>query len=457
MLHRRRALGALVLGVLGLAGLTGCDNTVNIRIIQINLQDVFPAGNGYTPEAASEGGGDCMFNPNSFDVKLLLLGNTRTRTLEMIQDGDLLGECTFAVGEGVSDDKTCYFNAKSLDVVKSTVERLSRPCDSQSPCDDGWSCNQYDRLCEAPIDLTVKSVEYHPVGNPNADKGRIVSLVVDNSGSIAGISSVGEHTESKTDPENDRLAAATIFVKALGPDDRVGVYALSGSGSDGVIFKSLELSNGRGTGFLPPTSGVVTQAIGELQRGAQGGTPIWDGIIQAVRDMDGAVDLDHYVPSIVLFTDGYKKQDLDGAEAQVEYGPDATFDDALAAVTSGPYPIPVFIVHLENKVRTPLGRDPKLAQLACASGGAYYYVTDPVETKTPYQKFFEHMTRGYYLAHFGYQALRLDDRFPAGEDYAINATVNVTIGGRSVPFHLEDGNIRGMRFDSRVFVRKEAQ
>jgi len=461
---RRRFDWALLVGALGVASMLGCDNTVNIRVLQISLREIYPVGASYTlPEGSEAGAATCEVNDRSFDLKLLLLGNTRERTLEQVQDGDLLQDCTFRVGPGQSDADTCYLNDMAVTFEKATAERLSAPCQADADCGEGWTCNRVDGVCERPLTLNVTDVEYVDLADVSSGdrKPRAIALIIDNSGSNAGMNSDGEYTETPTDAPKARLTAAVSLLRALEPGDRVGVFALSGTGESGVRFVSEQFGEEAGLaggGFYSGSEGhaVVEDSIDWLDGHEQGGTPVWDAIeiaAQALHDMDGAAD---YAPSIVLITDGYRSQDLaDPVAAREEYGPLATSDDALAALRDAP--APVFIAHLENSlaVRQVLGRDARLEEVACASGGAYYRMERPDDLKTPFQVFLSHLTRGYYRLQIGYEALS-GRSFPPGEDYAITGSAKVNLGGGMNPvrFQLSRGTLQGRIFDSRVFVTK---
>jgi len=456
-----RRLGlALLAGVLGVASLVGCDNTVNIRILQINLREIYPAGSTYSVDGD---GAACEPNGETFDLKLLLLGNTPQRTLEQVRDGDLLQNCVFEVGPGNSDGGTCYFNDASFTFEAANAQRLSALCDSDEACAEGWTCSPTDRVCQRPIELGVRDVEYVRYGNPDERKvkGRIMSLIIDNSGSVRGMNSEGEYLETPTDPNDERLAASVALIQSLDPADRVGVFSMSGIGETGVRHESRKLGDTAGLGGLGFYGGdrgrrVVVEAVNSLDAIESGGTPVWDAVVLAADAMDQAASFNEYTPSILLVTDGYRKQDLDTIEAAMdEHGPVASFTDALDAVQDKG--IPVFVVHLENTlaVKQILGRDARLEELACASGGAYYRMERPQSLKTPFQLFFQHLTEGYYRVLVGYEDLT-SSRFPAGEEYAVTASVKVDLGETIQParFQLERGSIRGRDFDSRVFVTK---
>ena len=462
-----RLFGALIVGTLCLAVVTGCDQTVRIALLTKDLQKIYVAGGGYTPLSDGAGGGlTCDINQDSFDLKVLLLGNTKERDLEILRDGDLLENCVFELGESVNDSNICRFNPESIERRKATVERLSTLCVRDDECDEGWTCNLLDGFCEAHIDLQVRDVafERYPDVEEDEVKGRLIAIIVDNSGSIQGRHGEGTPPGNFTDPNDVRLAAATTLVDSLDPGrDRVGIYAMSGTGgTDGVRFVSKDKGGeAQGGGFYRTVRGheIVKQAIDELGRNEQGGTPIWDGIAIAADDMRAVADLNDYRPSIIVFTDGYWNQEDPQTTRDDVYGPVTSFSDAVSAVASETQPIPVFIVHLENVLALTkvLGRDPRLAELACVSGGAYYRVTDPNAVKTPFENLFKHVTLGYYRLRIGYIQLRVEEKFPAGEDYAITANFAVSIGGRTESFALARGNIRGDPYDSRVFVTKPAE
>jgi len=479
----RRSTTALLLGIAALAVIGGCDNTVNIKTLTIRLQEIDPVGASYTlTDEPGSVGASCDVNQDSFDLQLLLLTNTRDRNkMRLIRDGDLLDTCTLVVGEG-DDPNACYLNSDSITIDPAYAQRLSKSCVRDTDCDDGWTCHPQDKVCQAKIELSVIPVQKSPsvqdfafvvngkVSTPDK-ANRVIALVLDNSGSLRGDDSNGDPTQRPTDPTDVRFAAVKTLLDSLDAEkDRVGLFSLAGTGSNAVSFDSLSHGGEEftGGGFYSLSQekegqSILLRSIEDLAAAREnGGTPIWDGIAEAAQQLRDNADLDNEIPSIIVFTDGYKKQDLPrDAGAGEEYGSaatSATLGDVLAVVQDDDQPIPVYIVHLENTsvVTTAFGRDRKLEELACASGGAYYRVEQPSDVKGPFDKFLQYVSFGHYLMRVSYQDLQ-SGRFPAGEDYAIHAVFSMKLENRTKTFTLGRGQViqdSQRTFDTRVFVTK---
>ncbi|MBM4320712.1 MAG: hypothetical protein FJ125_12335, partial [Deltaproteobacteria bacterium] len=85
---RQRIVVAAILSAACLAAISGCDNTVNIKTLTLQLRELHPIGAGYTTKiAAGEKGASCEVNTDTFDLKVLLLGNTKQRELTLVREG----------------------------------------------------------------------------------------------------------------------------------------------------------------------------------------------------------------------------------------------------------------------------------------------------------------------------------------------------------------------------------
>ena len=81
--------------------------------------------------------------------------------------------------------------------------------------------------------------------------------------------------------------------------------------------------------------------------------------------------------ALVLFTDGVETGDPTDTDDR------AGLDKAIADYKAAG--VPVFVVQLEPPLSAgyPLGRDPKLVQLACETGGEHIFIEDPKEFTDP--------------------------------------------------------------------------
>ena len=319
---RHRLVWAVILSAAGLAAIPGCDNTVNIKTLTLSLRNIYPVGSSYTNDAG-EPGATCEVNDRSFDLKLLLLGNTKERDKTLVREGDRLMNCTFTLDRG---DSPCALNKRTVKITDSHAQRLSRICADDGDCGgDGWTCNTTDKVCETSLGLSVLQASSEPprdaefVLNGRADerraKGRFVALLIDNSGPIRGNSSPPQGvpgSQPQTDPNDERLAAARSLLGSLDPEtDRVGVWEMKGEAAN--VEQSLT------QGFYAPNSTKVRQAIDEMRQSEGEGTPIWDAVVNAADAIRAAANLDVHIPSIIIFTDGYRMQDKTGEDAWTPY------------------------------------------------------------------------------------------------------------------------------------------
>jgi hypothetical protein len=95
--------------------------------------------------------------------------------------------------------------------------------------------------------------------------------------------------------------------------------------------------------------------------------------------------------------------------------------------------------------------------LACATGGAYFYVDSADHLTDVYTNHLPFLTQGRYTLQVGYTMLKLGDEFPANSCYAIKTQIGLTIGGEERTLALQKTSSLtngGAKFDSRIHVCK---
>ena len=211
-----------------------------------------------------------------------------------------------------------------------------------------------------PVELVTAEVSARP-----SDAEQLVILVMDHSASLNG----GDESDPTgdparaSDPDDRRVDFFAGLVAAMPPSTHFAVVKVAG------LFATTPNASGTPTTDREP----ILAALDALRENETGGTPLARGLIDAAAIADARPDLR---TQIVLFTDGVE----DGDTSQRPDRPDpSSLDDALAVVVQRAVPINVHAVHLQpaGEAGLPLGRDTRLAELACLSGGDYHFVAAP--------------------------------------------------------------------------------
>ena len=490
-LGRHGVTSAIAALVLCAVGLTSCDQNVKFTIFRAKLDDVRTGMAQYTqPDGA---GAQCVLDPDRVDVGMLPLYTRRDQDLgrtvrELLVPGDLLAGCVLRLVDDLQDTaKECNVGKDDISFSLTDIHLLSSAPDAggvqQKVCcgvgcvasdkvtavddcaatyGDGWTCNQNRNVCERDFAINALSFTFDPVGELGAD--RVVALVMDNSGSLLGYGDDGvPHPSDSTDRDTDgrqgfRIAALKGLTSALGAaNDQVALYTYDTAGITGVQqqTKSGNCAEVAQDGWVAAGHTCLDETIKGLDLLVSSnptGSPIYDAVVRAAGDLRARAAATGGNPILVVFADG---------------PPDAT-DSALidainAAQNNNADPtddIPVFVVHLDNIVvmDPPTGRYADYDALACATGGAYYYVDNADHLNDVYQKHLPFLTKGQYRLQVGYTELKLGDQYPAHSCYAIKTQVGLTIEGVDRTLALQKTSSLtggGAKFDSRIHVCKE--
>lgn len=194
---------------------------------------------------------------------------------------------------------------------------------------------------------------------------QLVILVMDHSASLVG----GDERDPTgdlaraSDPDDRRIDFFTGLVASLPAQTHFAVVKMAG----------LFATTSDGSGAPTTTREPILSALEALRSNEIGGTPLARGLIDAAAIADTRPDLRAH---IVLFTDGVEGGDT----SQRPDRPDpSSLDDALTTVVQRDTPINIHVVHLQpaGDAEADLGRDARLAELACLSGGDYHFVAAP--------------------------------------------------------------------------------
>lgn len=328
----------------GLAALAfgGCDSTVG-------LDPTRPSFTGITVPGA------CRVDDslNQIDVSVILLG----------QDGEGILPDDQIARESRSVDE--LLDASSFSWAKIPESDFMGPAVAVA---QGETTGAVDG-----VDLRAESVQYaFTGGDARRNDERLVVFALDHSGSLIGEDLVngGVDINAATDIRDERIAFFRTLTGQLPSDVYLSLVAFQGQLP---IIDAGEDNNGPAI----PTRNrdVIDAALNQLESGSTGTTPLartlndtLSSVISPNNDLNA---------SLVLFTDGVETGDPTDTENR------ESLEQAIQAYASAG--VPVFVIQLEPPLASdyPQGRDPKLVELACRTGGEYLFIEDPREFTDP--------------------------------------------------------------------------
>lgn len=313
----------------GLAALmtSGCDSTVGLDPTPLSLTDIVVPG-------------ACKVDDNlsQIDVSVILQGQDGNGILP----GDKVQQESRSVGELIQANSFSWQN-----IEDGTTEGNAKG--ESSGVTDG-------------VGLQTDSVQYAFNGSPANDQ--LIVLAIDNSGSL-----IGEDLKDPGPPDPDKASDIR--------DDRIAFFqTLLGLMPESTFFSVVSFKS-----QLPifdevaavPTQNrdITSGALADLERGAESTTPL----ARTLKDIlptiiNNNTDLD---ASVVLFTDGIETGDPTDDENRSEI--DRVIADYQRANVS------IFVLQLQPPVASGYdqGRDPKLVDLACRTGGEHFFIENPTE------------------------------------------------------------------------------
>lgn len=218
------------------------------------------------------------------------------------------------------------------------------------------------------LTLEPTQLTYDPIGGADGQgRARLVVFMLDHSGSLVGVdpaTMMFDPTQA-SDRDDIRISFFQQLTGALLADDEAS--------GDATLLSVVSFS-GDSTHITPEAStpvrngSAIREALGALQFDESGETPLTRALVD-VRQRIIAPNADAD-PLVILFTDGVE----DGDPTDV----DGAFDRAVADYAGADgAPIPVIVLHLQPPaaVRSERrGRNPRLLDLACRSGGEYIFL-----------------------------------------------------------------------------------
>lgn len=213
------------------------------------------------------------------------------------------------------------------------------------------------------VSMAAESFAFAPTGGPGrAMDPRLVLLMLDHSGSLVGIDPFTGlfDFEQASDPEDRRISFFQQLIGILPAEDFLSLVSFSGDFADITPEYSTPVRN----------KDVILEGLNALQFEEDGTTPLTRALEdtrQRVIEPNGAMN-----PVVILFTDG-----IESGDPTDEPG---AFERAVAGYADRePGPIPVIVLHLQPPVSVPAehrGRSARLAELACRTGGEYFFLPE---------------------------------------------------------------------------------
>jgi Mg-chelatase subunit ChlD len=334
------------------------------------------------------------------------------------------------------------------------------------------------------IQFSATSVEFTAPGYPPADdplamdqnqkdaidaKGKLIVFALDNSGSLLGSDDrqdtlvVNTYNDmAASDRGDNRKVFFDQMLDLFNPRDHVSLVKISTNGgniidcNDSCTAGSLHLCS-------TPTRerSVVRCGLQALATDEAGTTPI----NQVLKDIYRRVILNStdLNPVVVLFTDGAEDDDtiesLLGPDGAIELFANGYQNNALTA------PVPVFVLHLDQKPIAAAavedggfgfraGRDERLMQLACATGGDYIFLEGAEEMTSGRLGSLSRIVRNRIEGAWTVTAETGLGELEAS-DWYVSTTMRVTVANKQLSFAMERGDVSDPSSDSRLWFSRE--
>ena len=421
--------------ILGTVAVTlGCDSTVGLDPTRRSFTKLLVAGG-----CAQEGSENLSF----VDLNVLVMAATDVGQVQLLPNERLAREPK-SIGDTLTP-QSFQFVPPNIDGAESADRGVAEP--------------------EAPggarvgIDLQPQNLEFvWNGGEARKDDDRLVVLLLDNSGSLEGLDPrTGAFAPAAASDEKEQhitwfqdfvlseaLPAESTWFSLVSFQNRLpeltDAFAVPTRNRD--VLHNPDVAN-------PEPEGE--NGLAKIGRKEGGQTPLasaldrtYEAVIKANPDLN---------PVIVLFTDGVEESDdpdknigdvsTVGLDAVVPKLAGHTFDGAVT-------PVPVIVMHLQPSVGSGYrrGRDKRLAELACKTGGAYLFLerADDFQTNDDLQP----MVRSLVTGHWRLTAqTTLDNAAIPSGPVLVSAELGLELGGvtRSVPMVLnrESSSVRDGR------------
>jgi hypothetical protein len=414
---------------LGVLGLSACDSTVGLDSTKLSFSGLLVPG-------VCKDQDDLQFA----DMSVMLLDSQDA----LLPDSRIRGQ-TGRVGDVLTE--------QNFEFVPPTGVNPSELQNKEAIAESDPEAADHVRL---PLGLHPESLKFlWNGGEDRKDDDRLIILLMDQSGSIIGQdpNTGNVDTSRASDLDDARILFMRELINDLPEHDFVSLVWFNGT------FPTFDPQYAS-----PARNRSVTDAgLGVLSRGQDGGTPLvaaLDQTMDRIVDFQDNADLN---PVVVLFTDGTEAGDttpngktLDDVIAKYATHKRKVGDETVDA------PVPVIVMHLQvpaAAAQPPTsfhrGRDPKLAELACATGGEYLFLRDANEfTANPdLSTVVRNRLRGVWRLRVQTELAKPD--FASGTGYLLTGELSATLGKNtnSFPFELSTDQTGGQ--DTRLWLYKK--
>lgn len=405
---RRRNLVLSGLGAAALVLSTGCDSTVGLDLQANNFREVIAPGACKTRDDASR-----------IDLSVLLLGG----------DGQLTPDSRLSGAKGIVGQQ---LDRSSFDFAKAPADAGNMLTSDAVASDPNGN--------ELGLGFQTEGLRYHYSGGEDrALESKLVVLMFDKSGSLIGRDPFSGNVDISKASDNlgERLAFFQGVVNQLPSNYRISLVPFSGEFAEITEMYSLPSLN----------RDVILEGLEAATRDVAGLTPLARAL-GSTYDAVISQNLNGLNPVVVLFTDGLEGDDVSG-----------DLDAQIARYETGGLngePVPVIIVHLQPPPTVDArfrGRDARLADLACRTGGEYIFLERAEEfTTTSY-------LRSAVLERIdGAWLLDVQTTFDGAafnpSAYLVSTQLQVNLAGEQRSFTLQRAP-RGDQRDTRLWFVKE--
>lgn len=300
-------------------------------------------------------------------------------------------------------------------------------------------------------------------------RSKLVVFALDNSGSLIGLDSRPMSMtsgvfleEAASDRGDNRQVFFDEMLDVLDPRDFVSLVKISTERANIVPCEDSCTPGNLHLCSLPTTDrSVVRCGLQAMARGEGGTTPL----NQVLKDIYNTVILPNsdLNPVLVLFTDGSEEDDtissLQGADGAINLYANGYQNNGLQA------PVPVIVLHLDQKPIATAdqnnggfgfssGRDDRLMELACSTGGDYLFLEGA-----------EEMTSGRLGSLSRIVRNRIEGTWSvttetglgelAADSWYVSTTMRVNVANKQLSFAMERGDVSDPSSDSRLWLSRD--
>jgi hypothetical protein len=416
-----RLEATLLLGTVAAA--LGCDSTVGLDPTRRSFQKLLVAGG-----CAQEGSGNLSF----VSMNVLVMAATDVGQVQLLPDQRLARE-PLTIGETLTP-QSFTFVPPNTDGGESADKGIAEPETAGGQ--------------RVGVDLQPNRLEYvWNGGEARIKDDRLVVLMLDNSGSLEGLDPrTGAFTPAAASDEKEQhitwfqdfvlseaLPAESTWFSLVSFQNRLPelTQAFSAPTRNRDVLHNPDVANPE-----PETE----NGLAKIGRKEGGQTPLasaldrtYDAVIAQNPDLN---------PVIVLFTDGVEESD--DPDKNIGDVSSITLESVVPKLANHTFegeasPVPVIVLHLQPSVGSGYrrGRDKKLADLACATGGSYIFLerADDFQTNDDLQPMVRSLLQGYWRLT---AQTTLDDGAIPNGPVLVSTELGLELGGvsRSVPLVL---------------------